>query len=118
MHFAYRPEYIATWLGLSKNGVVSALINFHLRHEPLLHCIRQSKARAVVIGKELLPAYLEIRDQLGDIPAYVVGAESEEDMPTLLNGKVAFDGCLDFDVLLPRMPTSNPPVRCFLLTRD
>jgi solute carrier family 27 fatty acid transporter 1/4 len=48
-----RPEYIATWLGLAKIGVVPALINFNLRNESLIHTITVVKCRAVIYGLEL-----------------------------------------------------------------
>jgi fatty-acyl-CoA synthase len=34
-----RPEYVACWLGLSKAGVVTALINTNLSGKPLVHCL-------------------------------------------------------------------------------
>ena len=33
----YKPEYIGIWLGLSKLGVITALINTNLRNESLTH---------------------------------------------------------------------------------
>ena len=42
------PEYVCYWLGLSKIGVVSALINFNLRGDSLAHCINIAKAKAVI----------------------------------------------------------------------
>lgn len=46
-------EYICVWLGLSKLGVISALINSNLRYQPLLHCINAAKARALVFEQSL-----------------------------------------------------------------
>lgn len=48
-----RPLQVALWLGLAKVGVEAALINFNLRHDSLLHCIRVSGPRAIVFGAEL-----------------------------------------------------------------
>ncbi|KAF7653144.1 hypothetical protein LDENG_00086800 [Lucifuga dentata] len=48
-----RPLQVALWLGLAKVGVESALINFNLRHDSLLHCIGVSASRAIVFGAEL-----------------------------------------------------------------
>ncbi len=47
------PTFVCSWLGLAKIGVVSALINFNLRAESLLHCIKASKAKTVVYSKTL-----------------------------------------------------------------
>ena len=54
------PEYICLWLGLSKIGVITALINFNLRQESLTHCINISKPKAIIYsptlaGESLLP---------------------------------------------------------------
>lgn len=46
-------EYICVWLGLSKLGVISALINSNLRYQPLIHCINVAKARAMVFEQSL-----------------------------------------------------------------
>lgn len=45
-----RPEYIGIWMGLSKLGVVTALINTNLTADPLIHCLNVSKAKAIVHG--------------------------------------------------------------------
>ena len=47
------PEFVGTWLGFAKLGVVSALINFNLRLETLAHCINSSNSRALIYGSEL-----------------------------------------------------------------
>jgi solute carrier family 27 (fatty acid transporter), member 1/4 len=47
------PEYAATWLGLSKIGVISALINTNLKTKSLVHCISVAKAKAVIYDIEL-----------------------------------------------------------------
>lgn len=48
-----RPEYVAFILGLSKIGVIPALINYNLKQESLLHSIEVSKCRGVLFGAEL-----------------------------------------------------------------
>lgn len=46
------PEYVCIWFGLSKIGVISALINNNLQAETLAHSIKVSNCSAVIIGKE------------------------------------------------------------------
>jgi solute carrier family 27 fatty acid transporter 1/4 len=46
-------EYIGIWLGLSKIGVISALINSNLKYQPLLHCINVSNAKYVIYSSNL-----------------------------------------------------------------
>ncbi|XP_033119130.1 long-chain fatty acid transport protein 4-like [Anneissia japonica] len=54
-----RPEFVAIWLGLSKIGVVAALINFNLRLKSMSHCVSVSNARAMIYGSELSEAISE-----------------------------------------------------------
>lgn len=48
-----RPEFIALWLGLSKAGIITALINANLRLDTLVHSITVVKCRAVIFTPEL-----------------------------------------------------------------
>jgi solute carrier family 27 fatty acid transporter 1/4 len=48
-----RPEYICIWLGLSKLGVISALINTNLKAQALVHSINISNPKAVIYSHEL-----------------------------------------------------------------
>lgn len=45
-----RPEYVAAWLGLSKAGIVVALLNTNLRGAALAHCVAAGSAKAVVVS--------------------------------------------------------------------
>ena len=45
------PEFIGTWLGLAKIGLVAALINPTQRLKPLRHSIFASKAKVFGISK-------------------------------------------------------------------
>jgi solute carrier family 27 (fatty acid transporter), member 1/4 len=47
-----KPQYAATWLGLSKIGVVSALINTNLKNQSLIHSITVSKAKFLIYDYE------------------------------------------------------------------
>lgn len=47
-----RPEYIGIWLGLSKVGLVAALVNTNLRGDVLVHSIRAAGCKAVIFGSE------------------------------------------------------------------
>jgi len=48
-----RPEYIAIWLGLSRVGVVTALLNTNLTGDRLAHCIREANTAHCIVGSEL-----------------------------------------------------------------
>lgn len=49
-----RPEYVMTWLGLAKAGVITALINTTATGEVLSHAFRQVGARGLIVGSELV----------------------------------------------------------------
>jgi fatty-acyl-CoA synthase len=49
-----RPEFLATWAGLAKLGVITALLNTNLTGKALRHALAASKARHLVVGSECL----------------------------------------------------------------
>ena len=52
------PEFVCMWLGLSKLGVITALINTNLRLDSLFHCISVATVRAIIFGSDLSGNYL------------------------------------------------------------
>ena len=52
-----RLEYFAVWYGLSKIGVVTALINNQLSGLPLAHCLNISGASYVIVDAETAPMF-------------------------------------------------------------
>ncbi|XP_055543371.1 long-chain fatty acid transport protein 4 [Wyeomyia smithii] len=87
-----RPEFVATWLGLSKLGVIIPLINHNLRKNALIHSITVAKCNAVLYGESLAEAVSEISEslpsstalyQINDAPQQTVLPNSK-DMTTLL----------------------------------
>ncbi|EDO43421.1 predicted protein [Nematostella vectensis] len=59
-----RPEFILIWLGLSKIGVISALINTNLHQDSLLHCISAANSKAIIFGSNFADSVVEIQDKL------------------------------------------------------
>jgi len=59
-----RLEYLCVWYGLSKIGVVTALINSQLTGAPLAHCLNISGAGQVIVDPETAPAFEAVRSQL------------------------------------------------------
>lgn len=47
-----RPDYIAAWLGLSRAGIVVALVNTTLRGGGLSHCIRVVETQHIIVDEE------------------------------------------------------------------
>ncbi|WP_397414888.1 long-chain-acyl-CoA synthetase [Phenylobacterium sp.] len=52
-----RTEFIAVWYGLSKVGVVTALINNQLAGAPLAHCLNISGANHIIVDSETSPVF-------------------------------------------------------------
>jgi acyl-CoA synthetase (AMP-forming)/AMP-acid ligase II len=48
-----KPEYVGIMLGLSKIGVISALINVNLKNQQLAHSINVALPKIVIYGNEL-----------------------------------------------------------------
>lgn len=48
-----RPEYVAIWLGLSRLGVVTALVNNSLRNMALQHSLNVVNPKAVIASIDL-----------------------------------------------------------------
>jgi len=83
-----QPDYLAAWLGLSKVGVVAALINTKLVGSSLAHCIDVADASHVIVGQDLEAAFEEIRPRLKRAPkVWRHGAnEDNADLQTALAG--------------------------------
>jgi fatty-acyl-CoA synthase len=59
-----RMEYFAVWYGLSKVGVVTALINNQLSGMALAHCLNISGANHVIVDPETSPVFGQARKLL------------------------------------------------------
>ncbi|XP_035715999.1 long-chain fatty acid transport protein 4-like isoform X2 [Folsomia candida] len=77
-----RPEFICTWLGLSRIGVITSLINTQLRRSSLTHYLKVSNCRGLIFGEELTCAIqecLDSNDPAENIPAGVTALHSVSD---------------------------------------
>jgi acyl-CoA synthetase (AMP-forming)/AMP-acid ligase II len=61
-----RPEFVASWLGMTKIGVKVAMINTSIKQKGLVHCVKISKCKVVLFGSELVQPIEEIRQTLHD----------------------------------------------------
>ena len=59
------PEYMAIWLGLTRLGIVVALINTNLAGEALQHAIDIVAPRRLIVGVELASAVAAVLPRLG-----------------------------------------------------
>jgi len=71
-------EYVAVWLGLTRIGVVVALVNSQLSGAALLHSINVANPKAVIVGADLAPRVTAVRGRLpAAIACFVHGAAIE-----------------------------------------
>lgn len=90
-----KVEYPFFWIGLSKIGVTTALINYNLRKDPLIHSMKAAGSTAIIVSAELKDALNEIRDnpELKSIPVFQYnGLKDKQD---LLSGATDLKSELD-----------------------
>ncbi|KAK0131324.1 Long-chain fatty acid transport protein 1 [Merluccius polli] len=98
------PLLVSLWLGLAMVGVEAALINHNLRQSSLLHCVRVSRARAMVVGAELTRAVLEVKTSLEPSMVLFCTGPQQEDEDS--RSSLAAD---HLDPMLACSPTASPP---------
>ena len=92
-----RAEYVATWLGLSRAGVVTALLNTHLTGDRLAHCIREAGTGHLIVGSELAEAAASVLPELETKPTILLASfddESDAKAATLLEA-TSFDAACE-----------------------
>ncbi len=86
-----RAEYVPIWFGLSKVGVVSALINNNLSGDALAHCVNISGAGHVIYGADQDGAIDSVEGKLeGDPQLWTLGGKtsnSRADYAAALEGE-------------------------------
>ncbi|MFJ2693447.1 long-chain-acyl-CoA synthetase [Pseudomonas sp. NPDC087336] len=58
-----RPELLVTLLAVAKVGAISALLNTSQTRDTLVHSLNLVTPSAIVVGAELVPAYLAVRER-------------------------------------------------------
>ncbi|KAL0273775.1 UNVERIFIED_CONTAM: hypothetical protein PYX00_006374 [Menopon gallinae] len=86
------PEYVCLWHGLSKIGVVTALINNNLRNDSLLHCLRAASVKAIIFSDEYASTVEEISSDLQELTKYQFPSENASDSLQAKNLKNLIDG--------------------------
>ncbi len=91
-----RPEYIAIWFGLSKLGVVTALLNNQLSGAGLAHCIDIAEAKHLVVDADIAHLAADAREHLdAPVEEWAFGAP--------------IPGARDFDAAVARQSDARPP---------
>jgi len=88
------PEFVCLWLGLSKLGVITALVNTNLRLKSLKHCITVAESKAVIYGSNSAVAVKDISDNLPkDIQLYYFGHDPGTNMIQAMNLITELERC-------------------------
>ena len=77
------PEFIFAWLGLWAVGAAPAMINYNLRGDALMHCLKISGATLLLVDKEKTADIYALGDRLKDglgLTAVVLGDDTQEDI--------------------------------------
>lgn len=59
-----RAEYVAVWFGLSKVGVIPALLNYQLAGPALAHCLNISDAKILILDHEMADQWAAAKDEV------------------------------------------------------
>src|SRR3984957_19692664 len=76
-------EYLPIWLGLTRIGVVVALVNSQLAGDVLAHSINIADPKYLIVGADLAPGISAIRSRLGKTLHCRVFGSSALDFPSL-----------------------------------
>lgn len=76
MFLENKPEYVAIWIGLSKIGVISSLINTNLKNQSLLHSIQVSKPKCIIYSSALEDGIETIKNELNESISLIVDGQT------------------------------------------
>lgn len=97
-----QPEHVGIWLGLSKLGVITALINTNLRSQQLLHTINAANSKYVIYNSGLSDAVKSIQSELSKDIGLIVHLDENEDSSK-------FENIINLDSAL--VDASDQPVK-------
>lgn len=95
-----RPEFMAIWLGITRVGGVTALLNTNLIGQSLAHCIDIVSPKHIIVAAELVGQFDSIRPLLKSAPKVWVHGESRSD-PRIDR---AVDALSDAPLAVPERP--------------
>ena len=116
-----RPEYVATWLGLSRVGVVTALLNTNLTGDRLAHCMKEADTLHWIVGEELMESAASALPHLEAPPRlYRTRSGSNEETSGIAADVDRSTEAVDFDGLLAEQSVASvdPELRKGLLAGD
>lgn len=100
-----RPELLVTLLAVAKVGAVSALLNTSQTRDTLVHSLNLVAPVAMIVGEELVPAFLAVREQVS-IAARRTWFVADQD--TYNQPGIAPDGFINLMTAAVDGPDDNP----------
>ncbi len=96
-----RPEFVLIWLGLSKVGIITALINTSATGDVLTHALRQVGGKALIAGSELMGALRTV--QSSDREGLVLWEQAET-----CDERIGGQGVRDFNAEMAAASDADP----------
>ena len=117
MSITNRPVFIFLWFAIWSLGAKAAFINTGLREEALVHCVKASSARILVVDASIQDAFVpEIRSHLSSagVAIAIVDAATENSIQNLAGYRAPDkdrdgDRCSDLSVLIFTSGTTGLP---------
>ncbi|KAF5290914.1 hypothetical protein FQR65_LT11496 [Abscondita terminalis] len=70
LFYENRPEFVGIIIGLSKLGVITALINTNLISDSLVHCVTIAKCKGLIFGASLSRSIANVESEIENIKLY------------------------------------------------
>ncbi len=100
-----RPELLVTLLAVAKVGAISALLNTSQTRDALAHSLHLVTPVAIVVGAELVPAYLAVRER---VPIEMARTWFVADQDTYSHPGIAPDGFVNLMTASVDACSDNP----------
>ncbi len=86
------PDYMAVWIGLTRVGVIVALINTNLVGDSLAHTINIADPRHIIVGADVGESLLSVRSSIGSRSQIWVHGGTIEPLPRIEDRLDCLDG--------------------------
>lgn len=101
------PDYLTTWLALTRLGVIEVPINVAYRGDLFTYLLNQAECSALVIDQQYLEHFLQISADLPNL-RHIVVVNSNTTTPTSITRPTATTTLHDFQDILAHSADSEP----------
>ncbi|MFX0165780.1 MAG: AMP-binding protein, partial [Candidatus Hodarchaeota archaeon] len=107
-----RPEFLIIFTAISKIGAINSLINTELRERTLVHCLKLTPGKLIIIGSEVINNFIKIKSELNLSQEQILLFSSDRDSIPIP------DGFIDLNQAIKDFPTHNPSTTVNIKTND